>query len=445
MRLLLDAAFDPLPEVSAAAMKSLRYLSWAAALALDAEKAWPLVKAQLADEDSTVRAKAALALGQFGGRRAKELIFKAIADKKLLLSWSNTAGTLGWLGAPEALPLLERALDAGGGGNHVGRAAAQALALAGGEKALPYIERALGREKAEVREGAAGTLAYLPAEKALPLAEKALNDKHWVVRRKVVASLGLIGGPEAMKLLEKAAEDKNEYVHYPLYPAMAQAVGMEALPRIRERIADQGDKNGTVRSYAVAALAEIGDDESLGALEEYMKHKRWFLRSAASSALAEAGGARRNEVIKNSINSKDARVRSGAVYCLSCLPADEALPLLAEAVADKDEWVRNAAITALGRLDDPRCGPLLGEIMCDKSGNNRRVALSAIIKLGGREARDALIGALRAEQDKNLRSGITHALRHQFAGDPVAERAVAEGKAPIEGDPEPVPEPLEIF
>ncbi len=81
----------------------------------------------------------------------------------------------------------------------------------------------------------------------------------------------------------------------------------------------------------------------------------------------------------------DANVRRAAAEALGQVGGSQAAEALVAALRDPDESVRKAAVEALGKVGDANTAKLLEPLVRDPDENVQRVALEAAIRIGGRK------------------------------------------------------------
>src|SRR5262249_34279821 len=127
----------------------------------------------------------------------------------------------------------------------------------------------------------------------------------------------------------------------------------KTLPLLAE--AARKDENPNVRTTAVYALINSGQDEAIPILIDVIKDKDGNVRPIAISNLARFG-AKAKGAVPNLIEAlKDAQpyTRWMSAYALGQIGADakDAVPALREALKDKDPNVRQYAGMALKRIE----------------------------------------------------------------------------------------------
>ncbi len=305
----------------------------------------------LGDSDIEVKAQAALALAQFGDRRAAPVLFEltAVEDDDDMVS--DAIEALRWVASPELTDSIARLLE-----THEYRKAAilRALGATGDPGAARYIERELDGDDVNA---AAQALAMLnhdasfrkllskvvrPRDKdmtAFNAADRSLaNEDLLALRRAAIMSMGFFGRPEAIDELMRVVED------------------------------DMDDYE--LRGMAAAAIGQLGDADTIQAV----------IRKINDSSISEAA-------------------RRYYVQALWQRPHPEIngqlLDLMGDANAEPE--IRRAAALAVGYAADPAADERLMALLDDEQA--RRHASFAILLGGGPEAVAKLVETLDADRD----------------------------------------------
>jgi len=302
-----------------------------------------LIKA-LADSDYDVRRKAAQALGSVKDSSAVEPLIKALADSDGILR-HNAAGSLGNIKDRRAVePLCKALVDS------------EPTVRYWATYALGVIE-------------AANALSIVKDSSAVEPLIKALADSDKRVRCNVIEALGSIKDGRAVDPLSKALTD-------PDYAILRRAV--EALGSILGSI-----KDSRVVEPLIRALADSDND----------------VRCNAAEALGSIKDSCVVEPLIRALADSDNDVRCKAAEALGNIEDDRTVEPLINALADPDHDVRRKAARALGNIKAFAIGQIrtawaverLRVALNDEVQVVRKVAAEVLIKIGGKEATDALI------------------------------------------------------
>jgi HEAT repeat protein len=237
------------------------------------------------------------------------------ADLKRLRSWraitrANAAADLGLVRAPEALPVLTKALD--DPDVRVRQAAVWALGQAGGPDTLAAMVRVLGDSDVTVARRAQEVLAERGQEvkdAILTYAGKSANRSGRLAAIQLMGWLRIAGGAE---LLLGFMSDLDPEVRVKSVKAAA-AVGDPRFMVVFHRLLS--DPKWEVRCQAAKGLTEFGSPESVPFLEKSLHDQQWWVRLYAATALSEAG-SRGEEILQKALTDPDPPVRSMARYLL---------------------------------------------------------------------------------------------------------------------------------
>ncbi|MDF1565820.1 MAG: HEAT repeat domain-containing protein [Deltaproteobacteria bacterium] len=282
----------------------------------------PLVAA-LDEGDDSMRAEAARALGELGdaravgplsrllGRANRELaraVVEALAQlarserEPVLEACRERLGSeeplriadvcrlLGEVGTLAELPLLEVTLphpDA-----RVRQAAISAVGHLAGADALDALRRALADESAEVRSAATRALVEEVGHEAVEALRVAAGDDDAQVASLAIQGLGQLRDLESAELLlERVADGRSAHA-----PAVALAA-LEALDRLDAPLLGAALLRGAahpeaeVVKEAIAIASRSGTPGATEMLLEAARHEAWDVRRAAALGLAELGDA----------------------------------------------------------------------------------------------------------------------------------------------------------
>ncbi|MEM9073314.1 MAG: HEAT repeat domain-containing protein, partial [Myxococcota bacterium] len=305
----------------------------------------------LTDEDLEVKSMAALALAEYGDRRAAPVLFEltAVEDDDDMVS--DALEALRWVASSEITDQIAALLE-----THAYRKAAvlRTLGATGDPGAARYIEREL--EEADVN-AAARALATLDHDAsfrkllgkverpsnvdmtAFNAADRSLaNEEILATRRAAILSMGFFGRPDAISALMKVVED------------------------------DLDDYE--LRSMAAAAIGQLGDADTI----------QTVIGKIGDSSVSEAG---RRYYVQALWQRPHREINS------------QLLDLIGSSDAEPD--IRRAAALAVGYAADPAADERLVSLMEDEQA--RRHAAFAVLLGGGEASVQKLIEWLGADRD----------------------------------------------
>ncbi len=288
----------------------------------------PLLLSAAKDRDPGVSKNALTSLDELGWSvallvepdTALNLAAKVIAKGAMFARRGVARGGL-WAGGEKALPLIEKALD--DKDSIVRSFAAESLGKVGGEKALAVLGKALEHKCAYVRASAGEALAQLGDEKALPLLEKALTIRRASTRKSAAQALGNVGGKKARALLKKVLDGEDAAARSGALLALGRADGRKALALLGKAMKD---KDADIRASAAEALGSVGGERALALLEKSLNDREPNVREATARALLEAGGKRASDALLARLRREtDGDVRAAIILAVHSFPDDPAL------------------------------------------------------------------------------------------------------------------------
>jgi HEAT repeat protein len=318
----------------------------------------------LTDDDSGVRAGAALALGHLGNKRATQpLLHLLLSDEsKARVRAAREADRSRW----PAFNLVSQ----GQREQQVRLNAAEALGLLGDRRAVKPLITVLLKTKAKV--------VHAPTTRVVDDQDRwhldfDFDEEGWEeseVRVKVAETLGELKDVRAVE---------------PLCAALA-------------------DEWGQVSTQAAWALRKLGDKRAVGPLISAFAYPNSELHRAVSAALLELCDKKAIDLLIAGLSSGSAGIRYGAADLLGDLKAVQAVEPLLVALADEDPWVREHIVSALGKIGDQRaCDPLFQVFVREPliptkyEPDLRLAALLALAKLHDGRALEPLVALLTSE------------------------------------------------
>ncbi len=305
---------------------------------------------QLKRNDSTMRAKAASALGRLGDKRAVEPLIAALKDNDARVRMS-AALALAALGDKRAVePLIAALKDED---RRVRSMSAMALNMLGDKRAVEPLIAALKDEDRSVRLSASDALGNLGDKRAFEPLIAALKDTDTdvEVRRMSARALGRLGDQRAFEPLITALKDEDRSVRSSAFYALGNLGDKRAFEPL---IAGLKDKDAEVRGSVALALAQLGDERAVKPLSEALRDDDGKVSSGVAIALAQLGDARAVEPLLALAAIPDSGVIGlGRMLVLERMGPPAVEPLIA-ALKHEDKRVRYIAARVLVQLDDQR-------------------------------------------------------------------------------------------
>lgn len=164
-------------------------------------------------------------------------------------------------------------------------------------------------------------------------------------------------------------------------------------PAVKPLIDALNSSDKRIRQGAAAALGEIKDERSIGALTYVLGDSDEKVRLRAEDALVGFGQGITNVLI-TILQNGSTPARRSAAQALGRINDPAAVAPLMYALHDNDIHLRLAATDALGKLKDSRSVPALIDLLDDRDELVRTAAIDALIA-AGEAAVEPLIAALK--------------------------------------------------
>jgi HEAT repeat protein len=418
----------------------------------------------LSDPDANVRAAAAEACGHLRAEEAVPGLIGLLRDTEWVAVSAISA--LAEIGDPASLPPLIEAME--GGGEAVQCAAIDAMARLDREgKCVPVLTRLIESPNPELRSTLVKTLVAITdrihadvwatrdATTWLTLLSEALRDPDPDCRVAAIMALGRLRDRRGTRLILNAcrgwANPGDEAIDRAVFALAAIGDAPRLIEAVRPdetepalgtvlirtlghmRCADAvpalaavrlGSPCWELRKLAVQALAMIGTDEAMRAVQQALGDPTGYVRAEAIRVLAESGRLSdlqsvldlltveryadvRADIVAAlaTVSSHDiglsavalldhprAAVRESAAQLIGRMVLPEGLQPLLVALNDPEWAVRQAVVEALGRYDDPRACQALIIAMSDDHEQVRLAAVMGLAQSDRPEGRRAIIG-----------------------------------------------------
>lgn len=342
----------------------------------------PLIEA-LADNQSSVREWAALALVKMGNRSTDALI-RVLGDDSA----------------------IDFARDAGKA-DLVRWQAAAVLGLIGNETATEPLRRMLKAQNDSTRYWSAISLGMINDTDALDRLIQALADGNAAVSEGAGWALRKIEGSQATESLVELLEDENSSMRIGAARALGNGQDGQAVVPL---IGALQDENISVGAEAAASLGKLNDTRAIGPLIEALDENETPLQKTAAASLARIGEPAVEPLIKALAGDKSAR--GAATWALGEIGDVRAAEPLMQLFKSSDEkTTRKNVVEALARLNDTGSVEQMIQILADRQEKSdlRMDAASALGALGDSRARSALLDAM-TESDTMIQMRAAEAL-----------------------------------
>ncbi len=271
----------------------------------------------LSDPDLGVRMQAAVALRKAGDKRAVDALIEALRDPDPDIQEQIVAALAACGDQAAVQPLLAILPTAQ---NDLLIAVAEALGKLGHESAVPNLCALL--ESPQTTENRAARLKILDALRrlknaaSLPVLVKFLHDPLPEIRERIVDTLGLIGDSSVVVELEAMLkQDRSDAVRAACARALGEIGDPESVEALEEALSDTLQ----VRIKAAIALGQIGASSAMLSLTAMLRDQVPEIRYHASQALAEIGDKRSIRPIEVLAVDSDPMVARGAFKALQKL------------------------------------------------------------------------------------------------------------------------------
>lgn len=254
----------------------------------------------------------------------------------------------------------------------------------------------LGDERSIVRKYASEAVGKIKEGRAIPLLIELLDDKDISVRFSACASLAKIGKPSIDKLADAL---KNGSIQVRKYAAIALGkIGDEET--ISVLLNGIKDENWQVREAAVQALGQLRTEKALKGIISIFGDDDIRVRESASRAASQFGDAAIRRV-KKMLVSKDEKVRATCIQTLGRVGDESSYPLIVKSLKDPALEVKKEAVTALGKFGQKAIEPLLRIFSDENDIVTRRAIINSLKRIQGSEK--YILNALRSK-DKKVKS-----------------------------------------
>lgn len=279
--------------------------------------------------------------------------------------------------------------DADGG---VRQLAMKAAGISKAELSVPKLGAALHDPDPAVRVAAVMALAEFHTPLLVDDLLVLLGGGDEALDFAVIKALGIMGAKGAENALVECLEKGglSRKIEYALLDTLGKLSAASASELIRNRYLSSPDPD--IRRLAVDTLGQLGDTNSIEAVESALRDSHWSVRVAVLHVLAKLGGAREIPLLLEFIHDPDNMVRKHAILALGDIRSASSIPALVQQLADMD-MSRHAFVSLLkfGR----QALPWLHRHMVKNYTVDIRVRLIDLIgKIGDRKSVDPLLDLL---------------------------------------------------
>ncbi len=370
---------------------------------IKSKKAVPWLIKLLEDEDSYVRYTAASALGKIKSNAAVPWLIKLLEDEYSYVR-SRAASALGKIKSNEAVSWLIKLLE--DEDSYVRYTAASALGKIKSDAAVPWLIKLLEDEYSYVRYTAAEALEKIKSDVIVPGLIQLLENEDSDVRDTAAEELGKIKSDAAVPGLIKLLQDEDSSVRDTAASALGKIKSNAAVPGLIKLLEDE---YSYVRDTAASALGKIKSKKAVPGLIKLLEDEYFYVRDTAASALGKIKSKKAVPWLIKLLEDEDSDVRDTAVSALVKIKSDAAVPWLIKLLQDEDSDVRYTAAEALGEIKSDAAVPWLIKLLQDEDSDVRYTAAEALGEIKSDAAVPGLIKLLQ-DEDSDVRDSAAEAL-----------------------------------
>lgn len=376
----------------------------------------PVLASAVSKSNAVIRARAAMALGEIGGKEAIDPLRRFVTDdveevRKTAFS-ALTAVLVSKSHGPDGTAIDGDAKDA-----------ARAALVKFGTKSVDALISALAASDPELRAAAADTLWRIDDDpRVLGALVLAVHDPAPQVRISAAMSLGFRRDPKGEPALIETTRDSDDLVRAyaasalaysrdsaavtalinllgdrsaPVRSSAAMALDQKADPRVAEALIQRlSDEDATVRRWSAAGLGRSNDPRAIEPLIEKLDDPDDSVRERIAISLGELKAAKAVKRVIMLLGDSSRNVRIEAATALGQIGSTQAVEPLLALLSDKDGWIRSSAVESLGRIGDPRATLPLIDALNDPFSRVVLFATEALGNFRDQRATDALIKVL---------------------------------------------------
>ncbi|MBP7147177.1 MAG: HEAT repeat domain-containing protein [Acidobacteria bacterium] len=261
-------------------------------------------------------------------------------------------------------------------------AAARALARIKDPSSLPELRKCINDSSTAVRLGALEAILEMNDRQSVGAVTNLLTDPEPRIRRYALRVLRRIGDAKSADAVRKVVkEDKDTTVRSSAVPALADLLKQQAIPDLA---AVKNDLDASVRLEAAGALAGLGRPAA-SALAGYLSDSDPSVRAMAIEGMGQIGGPEQVPVLAAAAedqSKKNRQVRAAVAVALGGIKHPDGIPTLQKLAKDPDPTIRQQAANALGQIGGEKVKPTLEQLAKDEVAAVRGAARKALDGLG---------------------------------------------------------------
>ena len=287
-------------------------------------------------------------------------------------------------------------------------AALRLMGHLGAPEALPILTRALTSGEPQQRQAAIAAVGHIDGPKAGRLLLDELRTGSPEVLVEVGYGLGNNTAPEIARELLKIARSSEGEVQFTALQALGDHVRREPDPEVERALVEialgSGDERAAAR--ALDALAARPFSGGVGRLAERYDGAGPILRRKIIAVLGDWGQGEAFDVLLKATEDRSAEIRAEAAWALGRLGDERAVERLVTLLGERNWAVRLNATAALARIGSGEAQPALERVLASQDGYMRANALYALATMGEAPSRPELLRLYRRDSNPQVHEAI---------------------------------------
>ncbi|MCK6509665.1 HEAT repeat domain-containing protein [Myxococcota bacterium] len=262
-----------------------------------------------------------------------------------------------------------------------------------GKLVWSYTRDLLGGSDGKGQQVTAEFLGKMKKKEAVKALLPLLSSPNFLTRMKAAEALGELGDKSAVKPLRKLLEERRPFVRYQAALALAQLRDKGGMEALQTCYQKE---TGGSKLMCARFLGEVKDRGVAEFLREQMaSNNNRRVRAQLAQSLKQLGDKSWIKLFTADLSSDTASSRKIAATTLGDLGGKSARDKLVGLLKDGSKEVQIAAGYALGRLGRREGGSVLAGLLKDSNPNTRVDAAQALVEVKDPETQEALEAALR--------------------------------------------------
>lgn len=337
--ILFQLLRDPAPDIRNEVINTFSLINYQIAIP-------PMIEQFKRERDERIRQNIAFKLGQLFKEEyraiVEEILLRALQKDVSRSVRAAAAIALGQIGAKTAEDQLIKGLD--DDSRDIRRSAAESLGNLQSGKAAKKLIQLLSDQDAEVRRAAVIALGQIGDAKAIDPLISRLNDDNMYVRAAAGEALEKIKSAPKKNVLVEALNSSSPNMRIEAIRKLAELQNTEAIPHLIRRLADD---EYAVRQAAIAGLSQFRDERSFGLISTGLQDDNFLVRLGTAIVLGALATPSALVSLLQHGQDPSSVVRSQIATILGAWDDDRAVDAVVACLNDVDASVANAAAAAL--------------------------------------------------------------------------------------------------